>query len=970
MSSSVKRHSSSGRVIGKLLVANRGEIACRIMRTAHKLGLRTVAVYSDADAEAMHVAMVRTGAVYLLGESLMSHSPHLEKYVARTLVIDCRADDGEIWPQLQADEAYRLGPAPSQESYLRQDQIIRVATISGCQAVHPGYGFLSENAEFAELCQDSGLVFIGPPASAIRDMGLKSTSKALMAAAGVPVIQGYHGDDQTDTKLREEADKIGFPVMIKAVRGGGGKGMRIVLTPQEFDAQLQSARREASQSFGDDGMLVEKFVERPRHVEVQVFGDSHGNYVHLFERDCSVQRRHQKIIEEAPAPGLSEKVRAELGRAAVRAAQAVNYVGAGTVEFILDQLDNRFYFMEMNTRLQVEHPVTEMITGTDLVHWQIQVASGGTLPLKQDLIKSHGHAFEARIYAENPDKGFLPGAGPLTYMHTPIPGDGVRVETGVCLVGTCCHRSMSSGYMLSQEYVKWVHMLLQEYVKWVHVLSQEYVKSMSSGYMLLQDYVKWVHVLLQEYVKWVHVLLQEYVKWVHMLLQESMSSGYMLLQEYVKWVHVLSQEYVKWVHVVTGWVHMLLLEDVKWVHVVTGVSQGDQVSVHYDPMISKLVVWGENRTQALVKLRRQLADFHVAGVDTNINFLLDLTAHEQFLAGNVHTGFIQQHQEQLLLTRTAKEILVVQGLWPTRPGPVADTTRARGRHDQGSWPTRPGIVADTTRARGRHDQGSRPTRPGIAVVGLLLHEEMISLKAAMSSSDPFSPFSHETGFRVNHFLKRRLELTFEEEIRDEECACLFLAELHAEVTYTEPRTFEVRVNSTGDPVRVKGVLADKGGRLELRCHLDNSVTKCRVFVDGGDIHLFTVDGSYLLRLTPPRYLKRLGGKDSHQVGDTAVAPMPGVVDKVWVAPGDSVQAGDPLMVIIAMKMESSRLRLSVLTVTVEAIRVVSRHIDLLQHVIRAPRAGIVAKVLFSSKENVGKNSPVVTFQPVRDSETQ
>nr|CAD7441967.1 unnamed protein product [Timema bartmani] len=257
MSSSVQRRSSSDRVISKLLVANRGEIACRIMRTAHKLGLRTVAVYSDADTEAMHVAM--------------------------------------------ADEAYRLGPAPSQESYLRQDQIIKVATISGCQAVHPGYGFLSENAEFAELCQVSGLVFIGPPAGAIRDMGLKSTSKALMAAAGVPVIQGYHGNDQTDTKLRQEADKIGFPVMIKAVRGGGGKGMRIVLTPQEFEAQLQSARREASQSFGDDVMLVEKFVEQPRHVEVQVFGDSHGNYVHLFERDCSVQRRHQKIIEEAPA---------------------------------------------------------------------------------------------------------------------------------------------------------------------------------------------------------------------------------------------------------------------------------------------------------------------------------------------------------------------------------------------------------------------------------------------------------------------------------------------------------------------------------------------------------------------------------------------------------------------------------------------------------------------------------------------
>nr|CAD7413393.1 unnamed protein product [Timema poppensis] len=448
----------------------------------------------------------------------------------------------------------------------------------------------------------------------VQGMGLKSTSKALMAAAGVPVIQGYHGDDQTDTKLREEADKIGFPVMIKAVRGGGGKGMRIVLTPQEFEAQLQSARREASQSFGDDAMLVEKFVERPRHVEVQVFGDSHGNYVHLFERDCSVQRRHQKIIEEAPAPGLSEKVRAGLGQAAVRAAQAVDYVGAGTVEFILDQLDNRFYFMEMNTRLQVEHPVTEMITGTDLVHWQIQVASGGTLPLKQDLIKSHGHAFEARIYAENPDKGFLPGAGPLTYMHTPVPGDGVRVETGEVLWGTLGDA-------------------LQTVVLW----------SMSSGYMLLQEYVKWVHVLTG-------------VSLVGTCCHRSMSSGYMLLQEYVKSIssgYMLLQQYVKWVHVVTG-----VCKVGTCCH--RRVSQGDQVSVHYDPMISKLVVWGENRTQALVKLRRQLADFHVAGVDTNINFLLDLTAHEQFLAGNVHTGFIQQHQEQLLLTRTAKEILVVQ----------------------------------------------------------------------------------------------------------------------------------------------------------------------------------------------------------------------------------------------------------------------------------------------------------------------
>lgn len=413
--------------INKLLIANRGEIACRVVNTAKRIGVQTVAVYSDADARSLHVQV--------------------------------------------ADEAYHIGPAASQKSYLRGDKIIEVAKKSGCQAIHPGYGFLSESVEFAELCQKEGIIFMGPPSSAIRDMGIKSTSKHIMSAAGVPIINGYHGEDQSDEKLIAEAKKIGFPLMIKAVRGGGGKGMRIANTEADFMESLQSARTESEKAFGDSSMLLERYVRSPRHVEVQIFADKYGDAVYLFERDCSVQRRHQKIIEEAPAPGLSEELRRELGEAAVRAAKAVGYVGAGTVEFILDKEDLSFHFMEMNTRLQVEHPISEMITGTDLVEWQIRVASGEPLPLTQDQIKRNGHAFEARIYAEDPRGGFLPGAGPLHHLSTPIPNSNVRVETGV--------------------------------------------------------------------------------------------------------------------------------------------RQGDEVSVHYDPMIAKLVVWGENRTQALDSLISRLTDYHV-----------------------------------------------------------------------------------------------------------------------------------------------------------------------------------------------------------------------------------------------------------------------------------------------------------------------------------------------------------------------
>ncbi|WP_338618036.1 acetyl/propionyl/methylcrotonyl-CoA carboxylase subunit alpha [Pigmentiphaga sp. CHJ604] len=370
----------------KILIANRGEIACRIMATARRMGVATVAVYSDADAGARHVR--------------------------------------------QADAARRIGPAPARDSYLRADALVEAALASGAQAVHPGYGFLSENAAFAEACERAGLVFIGPPAGAIRAMGSKSAAKALMERAGVPLTPGYHGDDQDPALLAREAARIGYPVLIKASAGGGGKGMRRVDRAEDFDAALAACKREAVGAFGDDRMLVERYVLRPRHIEIQVFGDRHGNMVHLFERDCSVQRRHQKVLEEAPAPGMTAARREAMGRAAIDAARAVGYVGAGTVEFIVDP-GGAFYFMEMNTRLQVEHPVTEMITGLDLVEWQLRVASGEPLPRDRRPTAPSGHALEARLYAEDPHQGFLPAAGRLRRFVPPPAAPWLRLDAGV-----------------------------------------------------------------------------------------------------------------------------------------------------------------------------------------------------------------------------------------------------------------------------------------------------------------------------------------------------------------------------------------------------------------------------------------------------------------------------------------------------------------------------------------------------------
>lgn len=454
-------------MFNKILIANRGEIACRVMKTAQTLGIKTVAVFSEADRHAMHVEM--------------------------------------------ADEAYCIGPPPSSESYLRQDKILEICHRSGAQAIHPGYGFLSENPSFAELCAKEDVVFIGPPASAIRSMGSKSESKYIMENAKVPTVPGYHGDNQQVSFLREQAKLIGYPVLIKAIKGGGGKGMRIVRSPDQFDEMLEASKRESLKSFSDDKVLIEKYLLRPRHIEVQVFADNFGNAVYLFERDCSVQRRHQKILEEAPAPHLSWELRRELGEKAVAAAKAVNYRGAGTVEFIMDTEDNRFYFMEMNTRLQVEHPVTELVTGTDLVHWQLLVASGNPLPvINQSELELKGHAFEARIYAENPSNNFMPDIGPLLRLKAP--------ET----------------------------------------------------------------------------------RTQHPIIRYE-----------------------------------------------TGIRQGDEVSVYYDPMIAKLVVHGNDREEALRVLRKALDQYEVAGLSTNIDFLKRLSSHPAFIAGEVETGFIEKHFDDL-----------------------------------------------------------------------------------------------------------------------------------------------------------------------------------------------------------------------------------------------------------------------------------------------------------------------------------
>ncbi|SPO29658.1 probable methylcrotonoyl-CoA carboxylase biotin carboxylase chain [Ustilago trichophora] len=679
----------------KILIANRGEIACRIIRTCRRLGISTVAVFSEADALSQHVKL--------------------------------------------ADEAYCIGPAASAESYLRLDKILAVAEKTGATMIHPGYGFLSENAAFAKLLEQSGKVtFIGPPASAIDAMGSKSASKEIMLNAGVPCVPGYHGQEQDEKFLAGEADKIGYPVLIKAVKGGGGKGMKIANSPEEFSDALSSAQREALKSFGDATVLIEKYLTAPRHVEVQVFADTHGNAVYISERDCSVQRRHQKIIEEAPAPHLPDPLRKELGEKAVAAAKAVGYVGAGTVEFILDaQKPENFYFMEMNTRLQVEHPVTEMVSGLDLVEWQLEVASGNRLPLLQDELLIEGHAFEARIYAENTDANFLPDTGKL--IHVSLPPTTTLTHSNTALVT----RTAGGGVSTAS-----------------------------------------------------------------------------------------TPEAV--------------------VRVDTGFITGDEISVHYDPMIAKLIVKGRDRKEALRIMANALNQYQVVGPSTNIQFLKNLVRHPKFVAGEVETGFIGKWGEEGLFgdPHTGEEMLaeaVAQGV---------------------VWMFERDLKATAQEGMATNGEAN---------------------KASVWTNSNFTPLQSRS-FNVNHKTLGDLSVT--------------VTPLLLPTTTTDPSydvtISKVKKNSSSNistpsfqfkSLRTHGVTTIP--------HNPTSLTHT-VFLPTGVTSSFT--------LTPPEWFSKISescSAISSLNGDALVSPMPCKIVDCKVRPGEKVKKGQTIVILEAMKTEIS-----------------------------------------------------------------
>jgi len=656
-------------MFSKILIANRGEIACRIIQTAHDMGIRCVAVYSDADANARHVAM--------------------------------------------ADEAFRIGPAPSSESYLRSDKIIEIAKESGAQAIHPGYGFLSENTEFAEACEANNLVFIGPPSSAIAAMGSKSAAKAIMEKAGVPLVPGYHGDDQSVATLRAEAEKCGFPLLLKAVAGGGGKGMRVVERIEDFEDALAAAQRESKNAFGNPDMLIERYLTQPRHVEIQVFCDQSGNGVYLAERDCSVQRRHQKVLEEAPAPGLSDDTRKAMGEAAVRAAQAIDYVGAGTVEFLYD-VDGSFFFMEMNTRLQVEHPVTEMVTGQDLVEWQLKIAWGEPLPLAQEDVKTRGHALEARIYAEDPDHDFLPATGHLRYLRTPDENAHVRVDTGV--------------------------------------------------------------------------------------------------------------------------------------------TEGDDISIHYDPMIAKLIVWDETRDQAINRMVQALEHYRIAGVKTNIRFLHALSDAPPFREQDLTTGFIETHRELLF------------------PKSKLDTHKA--------------LVL----AAGFVLEARKSTEP--------------------ASTDPWSPFGRRNSWRLNSEFAQPLKLQVGDEIHDMK----ILERDDRYQVYVGDSVYNLTARLDEDYLQA----VVNGHRLSVHGNLHNDQL---VLFYEGDTFQCTV------------YRETYGLEDMAGEGSLE-APMNGAIVAVQAKVGDTVTAGQTLVIMEAMKME---------------------------HAIKAPADGVVSEIFFAEGDQVAEGAELIAI---------
>ena len=669
----------------KILIANRGEIACRVAATAKRLGVKTVAVYSDADANAKHVAV--------------------------------------------CDEAVHIGGSAPKDSYLRWERIIDAAKATGAQAIHPGYGFLSENEDFAKACADAGLVFIGPPASAINAMGLKAESKRLMEQAQVPLVPGYHGADQDPALLQREADRIGYPVLIKASAGGGGKGMRAVDKAEDFAAALDSCKREAINSFGDDAVLVEKYVQRPRHIEIQVFGDTHGNCVYLFERDCSVQRRHQKVLEEAPAPGMTPELRARMGEAAVAAARAVNYVGAGTVEFIVEQPGGydapeqmKFYFMEMNTRLQVEHPVTEAITGLDLVEWQLRVASGEPLPLKQEDLRIQGHAIEARICAENPDNNFLPATGALNVYALP---ECVTFERGA-------------------------------------------------------------------------------------------------------------------------------------VRVDSGVRQGDAISPFYDSMVAKLIVHGDTRAQALARLDEALAQTHIVGLATNVQFLRRVARTEAFASAKLDTALIPREQAVLFHQEPV-------GL-PLAAAAAVAQTLLRERASEG--------VDPFSRRDGFHTHGVVQRRfefefGGAHAKALLTYERGGSLHLAVGEGD-----AAVAGPLVFSAVGQGIELQF----AGQRTRAAVYAQGEVDHVFTPLGATQI---TAIDLLAHAGEAAAEGGRLTAPMP--------------GKVVSFAVKAGDAVTKGQP-----LAVMEAMKMEHTIAAPADGVVQELLYAPGDQVTEGAELLKLVAV----------------------------------------------------------------------
>ena len=650
-------------MFNKILVANRGEIACRIIHTAKRLGIRSVAVYSDADINARHVSL--------------------------------------------ADEALAIGPAPARDSYLVAEKLIDAAEHTGAKAIHPGYGFLSENAGFAKACDAAGIIFIGPSCRAIEVMGSKSAAKNIMQQAGIPLVPGYHGDNQDEALLLGEAEKIGFPVMLKASAGGGGRGMRVVNRATEFSAALRSAKREALAAFNDDKMLLESYLENPRHIEIQVFCDNHGNAVHLFERDCSIQRRHQKVLEEAPAPGMTGATRTAMGNAAISAARAIDYSGAGTVEFIVDN-NSRFYFMEMNTRLQVEHPVTELITGQDLVEWQLRVAAGEPLPASSEQLAINGHALEARIYAEDPDNHFLPATGRLNHLRFPETTAHVRVDTGV--------------------------------------------------------------------------------------------------------------------------------------------RQGDTISIHYDPMIAKLIVWDKDRNNCLRRMVEALRQTQVTGVTTNIDFLAAVISHQAFQEAQFDTGFIERHQADL---------------------------------SPGNEPVPPEILS-------------------LAALYRVLRRTCQAGENAAISADPTSPWWATDSWRLN--LLDEEHFRFHDGIREHEVGVTVAGKRHFTDPY--PSTENNKPGHSGNDylIRTGGKGIRACGRLEpdrgLVAMLDNTQWRAAVVEDHEHLIIFDPDHTYRLK-----QVTDTGYSSEEEASGTLISPMPGRVIEVMAAEGQQVKKGDTLLILEAMKIE-------------------------------------------------------------------